>query len=158
MSKHQRILATRGSKVPRRPARGQPRAEAARALVSPADFWDYQGLPWPIDDLAMTTRQLLIGCVFALGGISAAGAMEVDTQDLASGQHAAVDVSASHEAGGSNNDALLPPACHIGCSSDAAGDSSTGSNETAPSGVTAHPHNGHRASLGWQSLLPGSIQ
>lgn len=105
----------------------------------------------------MTTRQLLIGCVLALSGIGAAAAVEVDTQDLASAQHATVDV-ASHEAGGSS-DAPVAPACRTGCgNTDATSDAATGSNEPGPAGVTAHPRASHRASLGWQSLLPGSIQ
>lgn len=106
----------------------------------------------------MTTRQLLIGCVFALSGIGAAAAVEVDTQDLASTQHATVDVATSHEAGGSS-EAPLTTACRLGCgSAEASSDAATGSNEPSPAGVSAHPHASHRTSLGWQSLLPGSIQ
>ena len=102
----------------------------------------------------MITRQLLIGCVFALSGMSAAAAVEVDTQDLASSQHATVDVATSHDSAGSSTDTPLTPACRVGCASEAG----SGSNEPSPAGVTAHPHTSHRTSLGWQSLLPGSIQ
>lgn len=105
----------------------------------------------------MTTRQLLIGCVLAFSGMGAAAAVEVDTQDLASAQHATLDGVASHEAGGS--DASAAPACRVGCgSAESASEAASGGNEPSPSGVTAHPHSGHRTSLGWQSLLPGSIQ
>jgi hypothetical protein len=148
---HRRILATAPRKV-------ACRLDPGRALASLFDFWDDPSLPWPIDDAAMTTRQLLIGCVFALGGIGAAAAVEVDTQDLASSQHATVDVAASHEAGGSS-DAPVTPTCRTGCGgNDAGNDAGNGSNEPVPVGATAHPRTDHRASLGWQSLLPGSIQ
>jgi hypothetical protein len=100
----------------------------------------------------MSARQLLIGCVFALGSIGAASAVEVDTQDLASTQHA-VDVMTAHEGNGS--DAPATPACRTGCNSD---ESAPGTAEHGATGVNAHPHNSSHRSLGWQSLLPGSIQ
>lgn len=93
--------------------------------------------------------------MFALGGVGAAGAVEVDTQDLATTQHATIDAMATHESSGS--DAPATPACHLGCSSDPA-DAASSNGERGATGAGAHPHGGNHRSLGWQSLLPGSIQ
>lgn len=92
--------------------------------------------------------------MFALGGIGAAAATEVDTQDLATSQHATIDAIAAHENNGSETAAT--PTCRSGCSNDPS-EAAPGT-ERGAAGVPAHPRgNGHR-SLGWQSLLPGSIQ
>ncbi|WP_109723937.1 hypothetical protein [Fulvimonas soli] len=98
----------------------------------------------------------MIGCVLALGGIGAAQATDVNNQDLG-GAHAASDaaprdgtavggdvVNLGHDGGQRNTD----------------GD--TGNAGSAPAagggGGAVHPQSSHRSALGWQSLLPGSIQ
>ena len=100
----------------------------------------------------MKTRHLLIGWALAASGVGMASATSVDTQDLAVGQHAAVDTATGHEGGGSLDTAP-------------ARDSSvSGSEEAAPgasdanTGNPSHPQTHRGSSLGWQSLLPGSIQ
>lgn len=162
---HRRILATRSRKVASKRGRPvfvpawradpcEPRGEPV-ALASVGGFWDDRGFAGRATVIAMSTRQFLIGCMLALGGIGAAAAVEVDTQDLANSQHATIDAAASHENSGSTSDASASPGCHIDCSRN---DASTGINEVNGTGVTAHPPTSHRTSLGWQSLLPGSIQ
>ncbi len=103
----------------------------------------------------MGVGKFLVGCVLCVGGVGVAAAMDADTQDLNSMQHA-VDSSASNHDGGSNSsggDAL-------GISREnaaPAGANSSSSSENCPGSTPAAPH-GRRATLGWQSLLPGSIQ
>jgi hypothetical protein len=102
----------------------------------------------------MGPKRCLFACVLALTSVGTAAAMGVTTQDPAA-PHAALD-SGSHDGGGSSasptsaNHDCLPPGT--------AGDSSD-SNDAGGSGdSTPHPRASHHSSLGWQSLLPGSIQ
>jgi hypothetical protein len=99
----------------------------------------------------MNLGQLLIGCVLALGGIGVASATGVDTQDLISGQRATVDTMAGHEGGGSLD---VSPAHDSSVSEH---DVPVAGNSGGAGTATVHPQGTHR-SLGWQSLLPGSIQ
>lgn len=106
----------------------------------------------------MELKQLLFGCTLALAGVGSAMATDIDTQNIAT-SHAATE-GGSHDGG--NADAVGPEAgnanheCTAACTT---GDSPDGSEAsgagTAPS---PHPHASHHSSLGWQSLLPGSIQ
>jgi hypothetical protein len=87
-----------------------------------------------------------------VAGIQAAVASDVDTQDVATLPHsAAADNSSSKSSAG---DLLggrdCPPAA--GSSSSSAGDSSSRSGSESNTAPT------RRVNLGWQSLLPGSIQ
>jgi len=104
----------------------------------------------------MGVGKFLIGCVLCVGSIGAASAMDADSQDLNSMQRT-VDSSASvHEgAGGSGGDALgLSREANTAPSS-----SSSSSSDNCPTPVPARaPRSGRQNRIGWQSLLPGSIQ
>ena len=104
----------------------------------------------------MELKRCLFGCVFALASVGTASAMGVSTQDPTA-PHATID-SGSHDGGGAasdasstNRDCTLP-----GPAGDSADDSDGGGG--GGSAPTAHPRASHHSSLGWQSLLPGSIQ
>ncbi|MGN6282315.1 hypothetical protein [Frateuria sp.] len=103
----------------------------------------------------MELKRCLFGCLLALASVGTASAMGVSTQDPTA-PHATID-SGSHAGGGAgsdsssaNHDCILPDAA-----GDSADDSSTGGGGGA---MTPHPRASRRSSLGWQSLLPGSIQ
>jgi hypothetical protein len=102
----------------------------------------------------MELKRCLFGCLLALASMGSAAAMGVTTQDPNT-PHATID-SGSRDGGGSSDasssshDCILP---------EPAGDSSGSSDDGGASGgSTPHPRASHRSSLGWQSLLPGSIQ
>jgi hypothetical protein len=100
----------------------------------------------------MELKRCLFGCLLALASVGTAAATGVATQDP-SAPHSTVD-SGSRDGGSStsdtssaNRDCILP------------GPGSDGSDDGGGSGgATPHPRASHRSSLGWQSLLPGSIQ
>ena len=99
--------------------------------------------------------KFLIGCVLCVGSIGAASAMDADAQDLSSMQRGVDSGSSNHDGAGSSG-------------GDALGVSHEGSNQTNPASSSSSNDNcptnqapaarGRHAHLGWQSLLPGSIQ
>ena len=96
-----------------------------------------------------------IGCALCIAGIGSATAANLDVQDLGNAPHATSnssprDNSNSVDVPESNRD--LTPA-----SSDSA-DSSSRHGNTRSGGATPAPAPTQRTHLGWQSLLPGSIQ
>lgn len=107
----------------------------------------------------MCVGKFLIGSVLCVGSIGAASAMDADAQDLATMQHS-VDASSSSRdgsGGGSGGDAL--GLSREGGASPSSSSSSS-SNDNCPSQTppTAAPRSSRRTNIGWQSLLPGSIQ
>ena len=103
----------------------------------------------------MELKRCLFGCLLALASVGTASAMGVSTQDPTV-PHATIDTG-SHDGGGTSGDGssanhdCIPP----DPASDGADDSGTGGGGGA---MTPHPRASRRSSLGWQSLLPGSIQ
>ncbi|WP_238481174.1 hypothetical protein [Dyella telluris] len=97
----------------------------------------------------------MIGCVLCVGSV-AASAMDADSQDLSSMQRT-VDGSSSHDGagGGSGGDALgLSREANTNPSS-----SSSSSSDNCPTTTPARaPRSSRQNRIGWQSLLPGSIQ
>lgn len=100
----------------------------------------------------------LIGCALCIAGIGSAAATSLDTQDLDSSPRATADSSTTHGGNASGGDALgLARDCPPASNSDNAGNtSSNGSDHSG--GASSAPTQTHRLHLGWQSLLPGSIQ
>jgi hypothetical protein len=104
----------------------------------------------------MGLERCLLACLLTLTGVGSAAAMDIATQDP-SAPHAALD-GASHEDGGDTS------ATSRGCPTvDSASDGSTGSDGGSNGGgggsdAPARPRAGRQGNLGWQSLLPGSIQ
>jgi hypothetical protein len=108
----------------------------------------------------MRAKYWLIGCVLCLAGIGSAAATNLDSQDQDSSTHATADSSTSHDGGNSiGGDALglthgCPPRS---TSSDSSGSTSSNSNDRS-GGAASAPAPTRQLHLGWQSLLPGSIQ
>ncbi|WP_157971465.1 hypothetical protein [Dyella sp. C9] len=100
----------------------------------------------------------MIGCVLWVGSVGAASAMDADGQDLGSLQHAFDGSSGSRDSSGggasSGGDALGISRENTSPSGPAASSSSDNCPGTNP--VT--PQRNRHPNLGWQSLLPGSIQ
>jgi hypothetical protein len=125
-----------------------------RALATPSRFCDDPALGWWIKGLvAMGLNHCLFGCLLALACVGTATATGVTTQDPTA-PHAALD-SGSHDGGSTANDASTSNRdCTL---PDASGDGSDTS-DGGGGGSTPRPRASHHSSLGWQSLLPGSIQ
>jgi hypothetical protein len=106
----------------------------------------------------MRARHWIIGCSLCLAGIGSAAATNLDAQDLDSSSHAAVDSASSHDSNTGGGDALgLNRDCPPSGSSEGAGSSSARGGEHS-GGASSTPIPARRPHLGWQSLLPGSIQ
>jgi len=102
----------------------------------------------------MKLKRCLFASLLALTSVGTAAAMGVATQDPTA-PHAALD-SGSHDGGGSSAD---PSSSNHDCPPPGAAVDSTDSNDSGGTGGSApHPRASHHSSLGWQSLLPGSIQ
>lgn len=101
----------------------------------------------------MGLKRCLFACLLALCGVGTAAAMGVTTQDP-SASHASID-NPGRDGNTGGHDAPGPGRDHVATSqSDDNGDAGDGGN----AGSTPHPHASQHSSLGWQSLLPGSIQ
>jgi hypothetical protein len=150
-----RILACESPDIPVRVA----------ALASPGQFWDDPALACASKGLiAMRAIHLLTGCVFALGLVATAHA----ATNVDAGSAGAGDCAHSTTAdGGSSRDATASGGESVGLAHTTA-PATQGSNSTSSRGDStisgsggsddAAPAQSHRVSLGWQSLLPGSIQ
>jgi len=124
-----------------------------RALAPPSGFCDDPALGWWIKGLVtMELKRCLFVGLLALSGVGTAAAAEMTTQDPAA-PHATLD-STSHDGGSADaasaNHDCIPPGN--------AADSSDSNDSGGGGAVNAHPRASHHSSLGWQSLLPGSIQ
>ncbi|WP_267222141.1 hypothetical protein [Dyella silvae] len=103
----------------------------------------------------MGLGKFLIGCVLCVGSIGAASAMDADGQDLSTMQRGVDSSSSSHDGAGSGGDAL---GLSREGSNQANPASSSSSSDNCPNANQAPASRGRHAHLGWQSLLPGSIQ
>jgi hypothetical protein len=104
----------------------------------------------------MHAGKFLMGCLLCVGSVNAASAMDADAQDLSAMQHSVDTSSNGHDGSGSSSggDAL-------GLSREGASPSnpaSSSSSDNCPSQAPAAAPRSRRANIGWQSLLPGSIQ
>ena len=106
----------------------------------------------------MGVRQFLFAGVLGFGAIGAASAMDADTQELGSMQRAGVDSAVTHEVSGNGGDALGVARDSNPTSSPASGSSSSENCPPGNGGGSSGSQRSRRISLGWQSLLPGSIQ
>ena len=104
----------------------------------------------------MGIRQFLFACVLGASGIGAASAMDADTQELGGLQRSGVDSAVPHEVSGNGGDALGVPRDSNTQNTPASGSSSE--NRPVGGSGSSGSQRSRRISLGWQSLLPGSIQ
>lgn len=114
----------------------------------------------------MHATHCLIGCMMggllcvACAGTATAGSM--DPAELGGSSHAAIGTDGPHDgtlSGGADSDA---PAAVTGDVHNTAGDTGDAppakSSDSRGTPASAAPHRGRVHHLGWQSLLPGSIQ
>jgi hypothetical protein len=105
----------------------------------------------------MNATHWLLGCVLCVAGLGSAAAASMDTQDTDGSSHAASDVVSAHDASGGDVAGLN----HDVTAHSSGADVTTGNtgNDTSHSGGTSSaPVHVRPSHLGWQSLLPGSIQ
>lgn len=106
----------------------------------------------------MRAHHWLIGCALCIAGIGSAAATSLDTQDLDGSPRAATDSTSTHDGNASGGDALgLARDCQPTSNSDHSGNIS-GNGGDHSGGASSAPTQTRRLHLGWQSLLPGSIQ
>ena len=110
----------------------------------------------------MRATYWLIGCVVCIAGLGSAAAATLDAQDLNTSTHAATrDSESSRESNTSSTGDVLGlshDSSSVSTSSNDTPGSSSGSGNDH-SGTTSHARTpSRRPNLGWQSLLPGSIQ
>lgn len=104
----------------------------------------------------MRATQWIIGCALCIAGIGSAAAANLDVQSVENAPHAAVSTS-SHDRSSSGDIVGLNRDGSTGNSSDGAvGTSSSGNGHSGS--TSSAPASPRRPHLGWQSLLPGSIQ
>jgi hypothetical protein len=107
----------------------------------------------------MRATHWLIGCALCIAGIGGAAATSLDTAQDLDPTHAALDSTSSHDGNtSSGGDALgLTRDCPPASNSDNSG-STSGNGSGRSGGASSAPTPTRRPHLGWQSLLPGSIQ
>jgi hypothetical protein len=106
----------------------------------------------------MHAKYWLIGCAMCIASIGNAAASNRNTQDLDSSSHAVSDASPAHDDGVAGGDVVgLSHNCTPRDNShETPGNTSGNSDHISSSGAAPAP--AHQQHLGWQSLLPGSIQ
>jgi hypothetical protein len=110
----------------------------------------------------MRVRHLLFGCAVCFAGIGTAAATSVDARDLDGSARTASDNSGAPDGGSSGGDALRVN--RDGSARGTSGDGSTSGSRGTSSDRSANEGNAplrapqQQPHLGWQSLLPGSIQ
>ena len=107
----------------------------------------------------MRATHWLIGCALCIAGIGSAAATSLDTQDQDSSPHATADGASANSGNASGGDALgLARDCPPTASNADTSSTTSGGGNDHSGGASSAPTQTHRLHLGWQSLLPGSIQ
>ena len=108
----------------------------------------------------MRATHWLIGCALCIAGIGGAAATSLDTQGMDNSPHATIDNASPHDGNtSSGGDALgLNRDCPPSSSSDTSGNTPSDNSNDHSGGGSSVPTPTRRPHLGWQSLLPGSIQ
>ena len=107
----------------------------------------------------MRATHWLIGCTLCIAGIGGASATNLDSQDQDNAQHAASDSVSSRDINSSNGDALgLTRDAPARATGNDNSNSTSGTSNDRSSGASSTPAHSRQPHLGWQSLLPGSIQ
>ncbi|HET8763728.1 MAG TPA: hypothetical protein VFM52_00755 [Rhodanobacter sp.] len=115
----------------------------------------------------MSVRQWMVASVLVLAGIGSAVATDLDAHEVATGSRGAAE-SSTRDSGGTTGGDLLGLGRDTSSrrSADGDNDADGGSNRGGGSAAGGSEHGGRisaptsarPAPLGWQSLLPGSIQ
>ena len=102
------------------------------------------------------TRQIL-GCVLCIAVVGTAAAATLDSQGMEQGAQAASN-RASHDSDTSGGDAVRMSRDTSGASSGGATSPASRNGNDRSAAASSAPAPAARPHLGWQSLLPGSIQ
>ena len=109
----------------------------------------------------MRVRHWLFGCAVCFAGIGTAAATSVDSRDLDGAVRTTGDASGASE-GSAGGDTLRPNRDgnprNAASESTSSGSRGTGSDRSNTDGSTPSHAPQQQPHLGWQSLLPGSIQ
>jgi hypothetical protein len=105
--------------------------------------------------MSMHSTYWLIGCALCIASIGVAAATTGEAQDMDSSVHSAMEDGTAHD-GGSDLLGVIRDSDqrNTGVESPASTSSTSNRGGSTPTAPT-RPHQPH---LGWQSLLPGSIQ
>jgi len=106
----------------------------------------------------MRAKHWLIGCALCIASIGSAAATSLDTQEQDSSSHAVTDNTGSHDGGNSNTSGDALGLTRDGTPHSSASSSTSSSSNDRTGGATTAPAPTRQPHLGWQSLLPGSIQ
>lgn len=114
----------------------------------------------------MSVRHWMVAGVLALAGIGSAMATDMDTHDALAGGHATAESSARDGSGSTGGDVLGvnrdTPSSRRGSDSEDENAGNSRGGGTAGGGEhgvrISAPTSARPAPVGWQSLLPGSIQ
>lgn len=106
----------------------------------------------------MKTAYWLVGCALCIAGVGSAAATSMEAQDTDGTLHAASDVVNAHDAGGGDAAGLSHDGTIRGGSGNDAATSNGGNSTGHSGGPSSAPVHIRQPHLGWQSLLPGSIQ
>jgi hypothetical protein len=108
--------------------------------------------------IAMRAIHRLIGCIVFIAGIGSAAVASAETQDLGGTAQSTLESASASGGAASGGDVTgLSRDCASANDSGSAASSAQGSDHHSGGGTVA-PLPSHRPHLGWQSLLPGSIQ
>ncbi|OOG66364.1 hypothetical protein B0E46_02525 [Rhodanobacter sp. B04] len=107
----------------------------------------------------MRATHWLIGCTLCIAGIGSVCATSLDAQELDNTQHATADSTSSRDSSAGGGDALglTRDTPSRGSASESSG-SASGNGSDRSNGTSSAPAPSRQPHLGWQSLLPGSIQ
>jgi hypothetical protein len=112
--------------------------------------------------IAMRATLWLIGCVLFVAGTNSVAAASLCAQDQDNASHAATDSTIPRDAGNTNTSGdalgLTRDGTPRSSSSDSSSSSSSNNSTDHSGGAAPAPAPAHLPRLGWQSLLPGSIQ
>jgi hypothetical protein len=127
-------------------------SETIRALACGSGSW-----------IAMRATLWLIGCALCVAGTSSVAAASLCAQDQDNASHAATDSTIPRDGGSTNTNGdalgLNRDGTPRSSSSDSSSSSSSNnSTDHSGGGAAPAPAPAHLPRLGWQSLLPGSIQ
>lgn len=106
----------------------------------------------------MRTIHRFVGCALCIVGFGSASATGLETQDLGNSTQTLVDSGCASSSGASGGDATGITHDGTPTSGSSSSSSSSRSGSSRSSGGAATPAPAQRHHLGWQSLLPGSIQ
>ncbi|TBR40470.1 MULTISPECIES: hypothetical protein [Dyella] len=104
----------------------------------------------------MGIRTYLFIGIISVGSLQVAAAADADARDINALQRSSVDASGTRDVSGNGGDAL--GVTHSSSTPSQASPTNGSNNENCPTDGSSDAQHSRRVNIGWQSLLPGSIQ